>query len=119
MLEALYELRTQFSPWAQALLALSLESLSPGDARAATLISDLQASALRSGSGASWDTSEPDPQNMVTPVFVTAVVVYALAQREPASALLPDAVRYLMAHRSAQGTWASSYELGLDADGFG
>ena len=47
---------------------------------------------------------------METPVFSTAVVVYVLAQHDPASATLPEAVRYLMAARRADGAWASTYE---------
>ena len=35
--------------------------------------------------------------------------VIALAQHDPASPLLPDAVRYLMAYRDAEGGWGSSY----------
>jgi len=40
---------------------------------------------------------EPEPQNMVASISNSAMVVYSLAQRDPGSALLADAVRYLMA----------------------
>ncbi|GAF94784.1 unnamed protein product, partial [marine sediment metagenome] len=39
-----------------------------------------------------------------------AVVLYALAQEDPASPLVAEAVRYLIAHRGASGGWASTYE---------
>ena len=48
--------------------------------------------------------------NMETPVFTTAVVIYALAQHDPASPTIPDAVRYLMAARGSDSAWASTYE---------
>jgi uncharacterized protein YfaS (alpha-2-macroglobulin family) len=37
-------------------------------------------------------------------------VVYALAQRNPASDIIKDAVRYLASQRGAAGIWGSSYE---------
>ena len=37
------------------------------------------------------------------------MVVYALAQGQPDSPLLADAVRYLMANRRVNGTWSSTY----------
>jgi hypothetical protein len=107
---ALYEVRDQLSPWAQALLALTFERLAPGEARAGTLLSDLQATAVRSATGTHWEDPNHGWQNMSTPVYTTGVVVYALAQRDPASPLLPEAVRYLMLHRQAKGSWASTYE---------
>ncbi len=47
---------------------------------------------------------------MSSPIFTTAVSLYALAQHEPASPLVAEGVRYLMAHRRASGGWASTYE---------
>jgi len=46
---------------------------------------------------------------MSTTISTSAMVVYALAQRLPDSPLLADAVRYLMAHRQADGIWGSTY----------
>jgi uncharacterized protein YfaS (alpha-2-macroglobulin family) len=113
---ALYAERDRLSPWAQALLALTLEQLSPGDGRVQTLLSDLQAAAVRSATGVHWEDPNGGWLSMSSPVFTTGVVVYALAQREPASTLLPEATRYLMAsgtgssQRQARGGWASTYE---------
>lgn len=106
----LFAERSQLNPWAQALLALTLESLSPGDERAQTLYSDLAAGANRSATGAHWENQEPSFQNMSTTIQSTAVVLYALAVHDPASPLVADAMRYLMAHRDAAGAWASTYE---------
>jgi uncharacterized protein YfaS (alpha-2-macroglobulin family) len=105
----LYERRSQLSPWAQAFLALTLEALSPDDPRLRELYSELEASAIRSATGTHWE-GHGSRANMETPVFSTSVVVYALAQHDPASATIPEAVRYLMAARGVDGAWASTYE---------
>lgn len=108
--EDLFAFRDQLSPWAKALLALAEESFSPGGGDSRTLLSDLEASALRSATGAHWESSQIYWQCPSTPVFNTAVAVYALARLDPASTVLPDAVRYLMDHRSADGGWGYGYE---------
>lgn len=107
---SLYEERARLNPWAQAFLALSLESLSPEDERIQTLYSDLEAGASRSATGAHWENSTPSWQNMSTTIQSTAVVLYALARHDPASPLVADALRYLMANRTASGAWTSTYE---------
>lgn len=43
-------------------------------------------------------------------MFNTALVVYAIAQQDPASFILPETVRYLMSHRQVDGSWGSTYE---------
>lgn len=105
----LYETRNQLSPWAQTFLALTLETISPGDPRIREIYSDLEASAIRSASGTHWE-GHAAKVNMETPAFTTAVVVYGLAQHDPASPTIPEVVRYLMAARGADGAWASTYE---------
>jgi uncharacterized protein YfaS (alpha-2-macroglobulin family) len=103
----LYTMRERLSPWAGAYLALAFE---PGSRESQELLSGLQASALRSDTGVHWEESDPTPQNLSTPVQTTSVVIYALAQRDPAASLLPDAVRYVMSHRTADGGWLTTYE---------
>ncbi|TLN17662.1 hypothetical protein FDZ74_07350, partial [bacterium] len=49
--QALMEFRSRLNPWARALLALALEKLDPGNSDTTTLLSDLQATALRTASG--------------------------------------------------------------------
>ena len=105
----LYESRDQLSPWAQAFLALTLETISPADPRIRDLYADLEAAAMRSATGVHWE-GHAARVNMETPVLNTAVVVYALAQHDPASPTISDAVRYLMAARTTDGAWASTYE---------
>ena len=82
-LDQLFENRAQLSPWGQAVLALAYERLSPGSDQARTLLSDLEAGALRSASGAYWQLDDPIPQDMVGPLTNSAIVLYALAQSDP------------------------------------
>ncbi|MFC2026161.1 hypothetical protein ACFLUC_03100, partial [Chloroflexota bacterium] len=111
----LYSVREQLNPWSRALLALTLEKASPGSNEARTLISDLESTAVRSSIGMHWEMILEDDEyqsgrrNMINTISNSAIVVYALAQRDPGSPLLPDAVRYLMAHRGANGAWSSTY----------
>jgi uncharacterized protein YfaS (alpha-2-macroglobulin family) len=105
----LYEGRSNLSPWAQAFLALTLETLSPGDPRIREIYSNLEANAIRTATGTHWEGSGARI-NMETPIFTTAVVIYGLAQHDPASPTIPEAVRYLMAARGSDGAWASTYE---------
>lgn len=107
--EALFATRSQLSPDSAALLALALKQLSPGSQFARTLFSDLESTAIRSATGAHWEAKSPGWQNLNTPVSTTAMVIYALAQRDPGSPLLADAVRYLMLHRTADGAWDTTY----------
>ena len=106
----LYERHDQLNPWAQAFLALAIESLSPSDERVKLLLSDLQTKAVRSATGAHWEMVSQDFENFSSPIYNSAVVVYALALREPAAPILPDALRYLMDHRQAGGCWSNSYD---------
>jgi uncharacterized protein YfaS (alpha-2-macroglobulin family) len=110
--DALYEVRDQLSPWGKAVLALTLESLSQDSQKARTLVSDLESGAIRSATGAHWETildSAAARQNMSTPVSTSAIVLYALAQRDPGSPLVADAVRYLVTNRFADGAWESTF----------
>ena len=106
----LFESRSRMNPWAQALLALTFENLAPGDERSQVLYADLEAGALRSATGVHWENQETSWQNMSTTVQTTAVVLYTLANQDPASPLVAEALRYLMAHRDSSGAWTSTYE---------
>ncbi len=98
------------SPWAKALLALTLDSRTPGDAHAQSLLANLEASALRSASGAHWESDASAWRNPGTPNYTTATVIYALAQFDAATPLVRDATRYLVSHRNVHGYWSSTYE---------
>jgi uncharacterized protein YfaS (alpha-2-macroglobulin family) len=106
----LYDVRERLSPWARALLALTLSAQNSQDDRVRSLVSDLEAQALRSATGAHWETSVGAQLNQGTPVFTTALVSLALARLDPTAAVLTDAVRYLSANRRVNGIWASTYE---------
>ncbi|MFZ5921365.1 MAG: Ig-like domain-containing protein [Chloroflexota bacterium] len=107
---ALNDHMERLSPWAQALLALAFDTKFPGNETGQALFSNLQGAAIRSASGAHWDSDSRGWRNPGTPLFTTAAVVYALSQRDPAAPILADAVRYLASQRDASGWWASSYE---------
>ena len=108
--DQLDEWRADLNPWAQALLALTLESRNAGDARASNLLADLEASAQRNASGVHWESDASSWRNPGTPVYTTATVIYALAQQDATNPLVNDAVRYLGAHRNIHGYWSSTYE---------
>jgi uncharacterized protein YfaS (alpha-2-macroglobulin family) len=108
--DLLYESRTKLEPWAKSLLALTLYGLSPNDERAKTLLSDVESSAIRSATGAHWESTSGNWMNPGTPLFTTAIVLSALAERNPATPLTADAARYLASQRDANGRWASPYE---------
>src|SRR4030066_327588 len=97
--------------WLQpGMLAITMDSFSSNSQQVSTLLSDLQATSIRSATGVHWEVDFPDWRNMTSTLSNSAMVVYALAQLEPASTLLPDAVNYLMSNRQAKGCWGSSYE---------
>jgi uncharacterized protein YfaS (alpha-2-macroglobulin family) len=73
-------------------------------------VSNLSSSGVRSASGVHWEDNNPSIHNLSSPNFATAVVLLALARIDPASVLIPDAVRYLAVHRRPGGSWSSSYE---------
>jgi len=106
----LYDVRDQLSPWAKGLLALSLDSFSSTREKVDTLLSDLQTTAIRTSTGVHWEVEFPDWRNMTSTLSNSAMVVYTLAQLEPASTAIPDAVNYLMSNRLESGCWGSSYE---------
>jgi uncharacterized protein YfaS (alpha-2-macroglobulin family) len=108
-LDALYQARAQLNPWSQALLALSLDLTDAGSNQSRTLISDLESGAIRSSTGAHWEEKTLDWRNMNTPISTSAIVIYALVQKDPATPLLADTVRYLVSHRQIDGEWDSTF----------
>jgi len=104
-----FEVRDQLSPFAKAFLVSTLGTYDPSDSRIDTLVSDLEATAIHTGTGVHWE-GKAVASNLDTPVFNTAAVVYVIAQYDPASFLLPEALRYLMSNRAADGSWGSTYE---------
>ncbi len=105
----LYEQRALLSLYARAYLMQTLHLLDPEDERIASLLSDLGSATVISASGAHWEESETDYWNWNTDTRTTAIVLNALIQIAPDNPIVPQAVRWLMAHRSA-GHWASTQE---------
>ncbi|MEP0806280.1 MAG: Ig-like domain-containing protein, partial [Chloroflexota bacterium] len=108
--DAFYAARDRMSPASRALLAIIIHTLNPADPRVGELLNNLAGEAIRTASSAHWETP---PQNLLrrgSPVYTTSVVVYALAQLDPANQVLLDAVRYLNAHRNTRGLWSAGHE---------
>jgi uncharacterized protein YfaS (alpha-2-macroglobulin family) len=74
------------------------------------MVANLEATAIRTGSSSNWESEAGSWRNPGTPLYTTAVVVYALAQRDPAAPVLIEAVRYLSSNRNARSLWGSTYE---------
>jgi uncharacterized protein YfaS (alpha-2-macroglobulin family) len=108
--DGLYGVVQNLSPWARAMLALTLELQNKSDPHIKAIVSDLESKAVRSATGAYWETPGDPEVNYASANFTSAVVLAALAHFDPASNLVADAVRYLVAHRLNSGTWSSSYE---------
>ena len=71
--DEIYQARQQLNPWAQALMAL----VRGGDD---AILSDLQATAIRSATGAHWEETRDSHPNMSTSIFNSSIVLYTLAQ---------------------------------------
>ncbi len=110
VVDNLYDGRDHLSPWAQALLALTIADISSPDERVTELFSNLETSAIRSSTGAHWESQTRGWHNPGSTMVTSAIVNYALALRDPASPLLADSVRYLVAHQDAAKNWGSNYE---------
>ncbi len=106
----LYNMRDRISPASKALLAYIFNKQNPADERVRDLVSNLEASAISTASGAHWETQ---PENIFitgSPVYTTSLVVYVLAQLDSANQVVFNAVRYLAAYRNVQGLWGLGYE---------
>ena len=110
IVNTLYEGREHLSAWGQALLALTIAEISSQDERVTELFSNLETSAIRSATGAHWESQPRGWHNPSSTLVTSAMVSYALASRDPASPLLADSIRYLVAHQDAAQSWGSNYE---------
>lgn len=108
--DELYGERERLDPWAKAMLATTLSRSNPADERIRTLVSDLEATAIRSATGVHWESKQGGWLTPGSPLYTTAIVVYTLTERDPASPLAADAARYLAAQRGPKGWSASEYE---------
>lgn len=108
-IDELYERRERLSPLGKGYLALTYLGMDEREP-ARLLLANLAATANRSSTGAFWDAPVRDWRLPGTPLYTTAVIVYAMGQVDPASPLLNDAVRYLAANRSATRDWGGAMQ---------
>ena len=110
MLGNLYNIRDRLSPSSLAFLAYMINRVNPADERVRDLISNLESSAIRTASGAHWETPQENIFITGSPLYTTSVVVYILSQLDSANEVVFNAVRWLVAHRDARGLWSSGHE---------
>jgi uncharacterized protein YfaS (alpha-2-macroglobulin family) len=109
-IDTLYEHRAALSPWALAMLSLSLNDVGGRDAQVQTLLSDLEARAVRSATGVYWESSNISWILPGTINFNTAVVSLALSHLDPASVSLSPALQYMLVNRKGENLGGSSFE---------
>src|SRR5262249_4440052 len=102
---ALYDSRNRMSPTGLAWTAAALDKINKADTRVRDLISNLETSAIVTASSAHWETPRANIFIRGSTIYTTSIVVYVLAQLDPANQVLLNAVRFLAAHRSANGLW--------------
>jgi hypothetical protein len=108
---ALYEVRERLANYGKALLALAFDLLDDptSDQRTTVLLDDLNAAAVVSATGAHWEEEGVDWWTMNSDLRSTALVLDAMARIDPANALAPNVVRWLMSTRT-DGRWATTQE---------
>ncbi|MFZ2360935.1 MAG: Ig-like domain-containing protein [Anaerolineae bacterium] len=108
---ALYEVRERLANYGKALLALSFALLDDptSDQRTKTLLDDLNAAAIVSATGAHWEEEGVDWWTMNSDLRSTAMVLDVMARIDPANALAPNVVRWLMSTRT-DGRWGTTQE---------
>jgi uncharacterized protein YfaS (alpha-2-macroglobulin family) len=109
-LSNLYNARDRMSAASRALLAYTVDALNPADERVRDLISNLEASAIVTASGAHWETQGENILGRGSPIYTTSLVVYVLAKLDAANQVLFNAVRYLAAHRNGRGLWGMGHD---------
>ncbi|HXD11100.1 MAG TPA: hypothetical protein VN653_13630, partial [Anaerolineales bacterium] len=102
---ALYDQRNRLSPSSRALLALTFNKINPAEPIIRDLVSNLETSAIVTASSAHWETQQENIFTRGSTIYTTSLVVYGLAQLDPTNQVLSNAVRFLAAHRNANGLW--------------
>jgi uncharacterized protein YfaS (alpha-2-macroglobulin family) len=110
--DEVWNLRDRMSAYGRALLLLTLDDAK--DARANQLAAALEGEAVTTGDLAYWrsDTDALLGDLVDTRIEATALAVQALAARNPRSAVLERAVRYLLLNRSG-GYWGSTKQTAM------
>nr|MBC7244834.1 Ig-like domain-containing protein [Chloroflexota bacterium] len=107
---ALFDKRGSLDNYGKAYLLMALRLLQPEEqSRVKTLLSELTNAAIVSATGAHWEEEQTDRWTMNTDTRTTAIVLQALLRADPANALIPNTVRWLMAARK-QGHWETTQE---------
>jgi uncharacterized protein YfaS (alpha-2-macroglobulin family) len=109
-MKELAALESRLDPGSQALLAVALENGHPGNDWTRSLLSNLVGKGIRSATGLHWENQPESRDWLSSTTTTTAMAAYALAKIEDSPAVLPEALRYLMAMKSWQGDWWSPYE---------
>ncbi|MFN2190548.1 MAG: alpha-2-macroglobulin family protein, partial [Candidatus Promineifilaceae bacterium] len=93
--------RALLDPYARGLMLMAYENVGSSEDQQQTLISDLNNSVVLSATGAHWEDTVPDWNNLSSDIRGTAMIVTALVENDPENILLPNAVRWLMTARTA------------------
>jgi uncharacterized protein YfaS (alpha-2-macroglobulin family) len=106
----LFEERGKLSHYGRAYLALAFHLIGPEQrSQIETLLSDLNSAAILSATGTYWQENTRDRWNWNTDTRSTAIILDTLARLDPNNRLAPNAVRWLMAARTA-GHWETTQE---------
>jgi uncharacterized protein YfaS (alpha-2-macroglobulin family) len=105
----LYANRGNLDIYGQAFLMQAIYMSDPKDARVPNLLSAINAAAAKSAASAWWKEKNVDYWNWNTDERTTAIVLNALIQVDPKSALIPNGIRWMMKQSSA-GHWYSTQE---------
>lgn len=103
----LFAARDELEVTGRAYLALALGLQDPDDSRVRTLLEELRAEAEITATGARWEVSLP--RYWVTTPRATALALTAFARLAPDDPLVPQATRWLMIGREADG-WRTTQE---------
>ncbi len=106
----LFDRRSELSPWAVGLLALTMKDQGGMNVEIKTLLGDLENRAIRSATGIHWESDGRAWMLPGTPIFNTAATIFAIAQLDPASESLTPGLQYLLAHQDSRSWWSSSFE---------
>jgi uncharacterized protein YfaS (alpha-2-macroglobulin family) len=112
-LDALFNRRSDLSPYGLALLGLAFENVN--DNRAGALAADLERTAKQDDSEAWWPAARDEMLDFdgdVTPE-ATAYAMKLLTHERKDSALLPKAALWLVNHRSEGYWWSSSKQTAM------
>jgi len=109
-IDAVYNRRSDLSPWALGLFSMALDQIDDGSERVNTLLSDMEAAAVRSETAVYWESQQTSWMLPGTPLFNTSVGVLTLSELDPASTSLSPALRFLMTHRKDMSADESTFE---------